>query len=88
VKTKHIRSLAVTTELETPTETVRIAEHLSDFFNLPRLTIDEAATKYQASMHVSLDVSGRTQITFMSLPQRVEIGPRITLSKAVSEVPL
>ncbi len=87
-KTKHIRSLVVTTELETPTETIRIAEHLSDFFNLSRLTIEEAATKYQASMHVSLDAPRRTQITFMFLPQMVEIGPRITLSKVEWEVPL
>ncbi|MDH5418726.1 MAG: hypothetical protein OEX06_00110 [Candidatus Bathyarchaeota archaeon] len=85
-KTKPIRSLVVTMEPETPTETVRIAEHLSDFFNLPRLSIDEAATKYQASMHVSLDAPRRTQITFMFLPQMVEIGPRITLSKVVWEV--
>jgi hypothetical protein len=52
------------------------------------LPIEEAATKYQASMHVSLDASRRTQITFMFLPQMVEIGPRITLSKVVWEVPL
>jgi len=87
-KTKQVRSLVVTMEPENPTETVRIAEQLSDFFNLPRLSIDEAATKYQASMHVSLDASWHTQITFMFLPQMVEIGPRITLSKLVWEVSL
>ena len=87
-KTKRIRSLVVTMEPENPTETIRIAEQLSDFFNLPRLSIDEAATKYQASMHVSLDASRRAQITFMFLPQMVEIGPRITLSKVVWEAPL
>jgi len=87
-KTKQVRSLVVTTEPENPTETIRTAEQLSDFFNLPRLPIDEAATKYQASMHVSLDTSQCTQITFMFIPQMVEIGPRITLSKVVWEVPL
>jgi U3 small nucleolar ribonucleoprotein protein IMP4 len=86
-KTKQVRSLVVTMEPENPTETVRTAEQLSDFFNLPRLSIDEAATRYQVSMHVSLDGSRRTQITFMFLPQMVEIGPRITLSKLVWEVP-
>jgi rRNA maturation protein Rpf1 len=88
VKTKHVRSLVVTTEPENPPEIVRVAERLSDFFNLPRLSIDEAARKYQASMHVSLNASRRTQITFMLFPQMVEIGPRITLSKLVWEVPL
>ena len=86
-KTRHVRSLVVTTEPENPAETVRIADRLSDFFNLPRLSIDEATTKYQASMHISLNASRRTQITFMLLPQMVEIGPRITLSKLVWEVP-
>jgi len=84
-KTKHIRSLVVTIDPENLTETVRIAEQLSGFFNLPRLSIDEAAAKYQASMHLSLDASRRTQITFMFLPQMFEIGPRITLSKVVWE---
>jgi hypothetical protein len=75
-------------EPENPTETIRIAEQLSDFFNLPMLPIDEAATKYKASMHVSLAASRRNQTTFVLLPQMVEIGPRITLSKVVWEVPL
>jgi len=86
-KIKHVRSLVVTTELEAPPETVRIAERLSDFFNLPRLSMDEATKKHQASMHVSLNDSCRNQITFMLLPQMVEIGPRITLSRLVWEVP-
>ena len=86
-KTKHVRSLVVTTKPENPPETVRIAECLSDFFNLPRLSVDEAAAKYQASMHVSFNASRRNQITFMLLPQMVEVGPRITLSKLVWEVP-
>ena len=87
-KTKHVRSLVVTTDSEKPPETIRIAERFSDFFNLPKLSIDEAATKYQASMHVSLNASYHTQITFTLLPQMVEIGPRITLSKLVWDVPI
>jgi len=86
-KTKHVRSLVVTTKPENLPETLRIAECLSDFFNLPRLLMGEAGTKSQVSMHVSLNASLRNQITFMLLPQMVEIGPRITLSKLVWEVP-
>jgi len=85
-KMRHIRSLAVTMEPNKSSGTSRIEEQLSGFFSLPRLPINEAATKYQFSMHVSLDAIRRTQITFMSLPQMVEIGPRITLSKVVWEV--
>jgi len=87
-KTKRIRSLAVTVEPQNHTETIKIAEHLADFFNLPRLSIGEAATKRQASMNISLDASRRTQITFVLPPQMVEIGPRITLSKVLWEVSL
>jgi len=84
-KTKHVRSLVVTAEPENLPETVRIAECLSGFFNLPRLLIGEADIKSQVSMHVSLNASRRNQITFMLLPQMVEIGPRITLSKLTWE---
>ena len=86
VKMRHIRSLAVTMEPKNSSETLRIAEQLSSFFNLPKVPIDKAAMKYQSSMHISLDALRRIQITFMLLPQMVEIGPRITLSKVVWEV--
>jgi hypothetical protein len=75
-------------EPENPIETIRIAEQLSDFLNLSMLPIDEAAANYQTSMHVSLDSSARTQIRFFFIPRMVEIGPRITLSKVIWEVPL
>ena len=84
--TGRVRSLVVTTKLENPPETTKIAEHLSNFFDLPRLLVGEAATKYRASMHITSDALGRIQITFMLLPQMIEIGPRITLSAWALEV--
>jgi len=83
--TKAVRSLAVTTAPENPPEITKIAQDLSNFLNFPMLSIGEAASKYQASMHVSHNASGRSQITFMLLPQMVETGPRITISRAVWE---
>jgi len=83
---KPVRSLAVTTAPENPPEAMKIAEHLSNFLNFPLLPIDEAVSKYQASMHVSHNALGRSQITFMLLSQMVEIGPRITISRVVWEV--
>jgi len=83
--TKAVRSLAVTTAPENPPEITRIAENLSIFLNFPMSSIDEAASKYQASMHVSYNASGRIQITFTLLPQMVETGPRITISRVVWE---
>jgi hypothetical protein len=84
--TKRVRSLVVTTKMKNPPETTKIAVHLSDFFGLPRLLVGEAATKYRASMHITPGALGRTQITFMCLPQMIEIGPRIMLSALVWEV--
>ncbi len=84
-KTKPLRSVAITTMPEKFPEAKKIAEHLSNFLNFPMSSINGAASKYQASMHVSLNNLGRTKITFMLLPQMIEIGPRITLSHVVWE---
>ncbi|KPV64305.1 MAG: putative Brix domain-containing ribosomal biogenesis protein [Candidatus Bathyarchaeota archaeon BA2] len=82
---KAVRSLVVTTAPKNSPEVTKIAENLSNFLNFPLSSIDEAASKYQASMHVSHNASGRIQITFMLLPQMVETGPRIIISRVVWE---
>jgi len=41
----------------------------------------EALSKYQVIMRVSKDAAERVQITFILLPQNVEIGPRITMRR-------
>jgi len=84
-KTKAVRSLALTTSPGNPPEVTKIAGHLSNFLDFPLSSIDEAASKYQASMHVLHNALGRIQITFMLLPQMVETGPRITISRLVWE---
>jgi len=85
--TKRARSSAITMKPEDSAELERIAECMSQHFGLPVLPVDEAARKYGASMHFSFDPSRHIQITFMRLQQMVEIGPRVTLSKLVWEVP-
>ena len=85
--TKRARSSAITMKPEDSAELERIAGRLSQYFDLPVLSVDEAARKYGASMHFSFDSSRRLQITFMRLQQMVEIGPRVTLSKLVWEFP-
>jgi U3 small nucleolar ribonucleoprotein protein IMP4 len=67
-------------------ELTRIAAHLSTFFGLPVLPLDEASKNYRASMHFSFDSSRHIQITFTSLGRMVEIGPRVTFSKLVWDV--
>jgi len=85
--TRRARSSAITLEPEDSAELERVAGRLSQYFDLPVLSVDEAARKYGASMHFSFDSSRRLQITFMRLQRMVEIGPRVTLSKLVWEVP-
>ena len=84
-ETKPVRSLDVTTALGNSPEVMKIAEHLSNFLNVPMLSMNEAVSKYRASMRVSHNGSGRIQITFMLFPQMVEIGHRITISRVVWE---
>jgi rRNA maturation protein Rpf1 len=58
---------------------LEVADSLSKIFNLPMLPETEASAKYSVAMHVSCDANRRVQITFMQLPQKMEVGPRITL---------
>ena len=85
--TRHVRSSAITMKPEDSAELERVAGRLSQFFDLPVLSVDEAARKHGASMHFSFDSSRHIQITFMRLQRMVEIGPRVTLSKLIWEVP-
>jgi len=81
-KTKAVESLAVTMAPGN-SEAMKIAEYLSNFLDFPLSLIDEAASDHKASIHVLHNASGRIQITFMLLPQMIEMGPRITISRVV-----
>lgn len=85
--TRRARSSAITLEPQDSAELTRIAEQMSTFFGLPMLSLDEASGNHRASMHFTFDSSRRIQITFMLLSRMVEIGPRVTLSKLVWDVP-
>jgi len=85
--TRRARSSAITLKPEDSPELIRIAGRMSQYFGLPVLSVDEAARKHGASMHFSFDSSRRLQITFMRLQRIIEIGPRVTLSKLIWEVP-
>jgi len=79
-RTRPTRSLVVTVPSEAPPETRRIAEALADFLGVSASTMGEAAPERSVSMHVSPDPSHRARITFLLLPEAVEVGPRLTLS--------
>lgn len=77
-KLKPTHSLAITQSVQNSME---IVDSLSKFFNLPVLLEREALSHYQVAMHISHDATRRIQITFMLLPQKIEIGPRITMRR-------
>jgi U3 small nucleolar ribonucleoprotein protein IMP4 len=80
-------SSAITLEPEDSAELTRIAGRMSKYFGLPVMSLDEACKNNRSSMHFSFDSSRHIQITFMLLSRMVEIGPRVTLSKLIWEVP-
>jgi len=84
-KAKPIRSLTITTPPEKPPQVAKIAECLSNFLNISISSMNEAVSRYSAAMHISLNASHHHQITFMLLPETVEVGPRVTLSHVVWE---
>jgi len=84
-KAKPIQSLTITTPIEKNPQVTNIAEFLSNFLNIPMSSMDEAVLSYSATMHISLNASRRTQITFMLLPETVEVGPCVILSHVVWE---
>jgi U3 small nucleolar ribonucleoprotein protein IMP4 len=85
--TRRAQSSAITLEPEDSAELIRIGGRMSKYFGLPVLSLDEACKSHSASMHFSFDSSRHIQITFMLLSRMVEIGPRVTFSKLVWEVP-
>jgi hypothetical protein len=84
---RGVLSSAITLEPENSAELARMAGHLSKYFGLPVLSLDEASENHRASMHFSFDSSRHIQVTFMLLGRMVEIGPRVTLSKLIWDVP-
>jgi hypothetical protein len=85
-KARPFRSLAITVPPNSSNEIVRIAETLANFLNLPFLSAGGTPTKFQALMHISHDVSHFAQITFLLLPEAVEVGPRLILSHVIWEI--
>jgi rRNA maturation protein Rpf1 len=84
---RGVRSSAITLDPDDSAELTRIAGSMSKHFGLPVLSLDEASENHRASMHFSFESSRRIQITFMHLSRMVEIGPRVTLSKMIWDVP-
>ena len=85
VKTKRFRSTVVTFESKISIDLKRAAKHISQFLNLPFMSIDEAIEQHHSSLHFMFDSSDYIKATFMILGRMVEIGPRLNVSKLTWE---
>ena len=84
----RITSLAIASSRNVPLEVRRMENVLSEFFNIPILSSDEAVNrKCDAVIQISAERPNRIIITFMLLPKLVEIGPQIRISHLIWELP-
>jgi len=60
-------------------ESLKVADALSSFFNIPIMPMQRASEQPATYIHVSKDKASRLMITFMSEPDH-EVGPRIVVS--------
>jgi len=81
IKMKKVQSSVITISPESSFHGEKIAVVLARFFNIPVLSVEQAGSRYSASMHVSANNSSRITITFVLLPEFREVGPRIGLAK-------
>ena len=86
-ETRRVCSSVVTVNPEGSTDLEKIAGCLSRFIGLPLVSLNEAAERHNVSMHFSFDSKQRLQVTFILLNRMVDIGPRLTLSRLIWEVP-
>ena len=83
----RVHSSVITLEPKSSREIERTAGRLSQYFGLAVLSLDEACENHHASMHLSFDSPRRLQLTFMLLSRMLEVGPRLTVSRLIWEVP-
>ena len=82
-KIEPTRSLVIAVPPEETAENIKIAESLSNFLEVPMMSMDKVSSKNQIVMQVRSHPEGYSQITFLRFPQRVEVGPRITIRSVI-----
>ncbi len=81
---KKVESLVFQAETEAPFEIQRLANSLSEFLNISKLSTDETPVSDRGTLiYISFSQANRIQLTFLQLPRRVEVGPRITVSHLI-----
>lgn len=81
---RRIRSVAITASQKGFSEVRRLGDVLSEFFDVPVLSLKEVYNgKFDAAMQISADSSNRIIVMFKLVPELVEVGPQIRVSRLV-----
>jgi hypothetical protein len=84
---RRIKSIAITASQRSSLEVKRLENVLSEFFGIPVLSLKEIYNReFDAAMQVLADQSNRIIITFKLIPELVEVGPQIRISRLVWEL--
>jgi hypothetical protein len=84
MKGRRIKSIAVVASPQENFAAKKLEKALSDFFALPVLSLKEAINReFDAAIQVKINPQKGLNITFILLPELVEVGPQIIVSHAV-----
>ncbi len=78
---RTVRRVCIDRKGDLGSDTERLKEFLSDFFNLPMEDLKETFKKYDAFIRLSIQLSNLVKFSFYSIPDGSEIGPRLTILK-------
>ncbi|MEM3672776.1 MAG: hypothetical protein QW468_00910 [Candidatus Bathyarchaeia archaeon] len=81
---RRIKSIVVAASPQENSIAKKLEKALSDFFAVPVFSLKEAINrKYDAAMQIKINPQKEIVITFILLPELVEIGPQIIVSYAI-----
>ncbi|MEM3725530.1 MAG: hypothetical protein QXK98_01550 [Candidatus Bathyarchaeia archaeon] len=84
MKGRRIKSIVVADLPQENSTAKKIEKALSDFFAIPFLSLKEAINrKYDAAIQIKVNPQKELVITFILLPELVEIGPQIIVSHVI-----
>jgi rRNA maturation protein Rpf1 len=84
IKGRRIKSIAIAASLHENSEVKKLEEALSDFLGIPVSSMEEAVNrKIDATIQIKTSPQKNLIITFMLLPELVEVGPQIWVSQVV-----
>lgn len=84
VRERKVKSIAIAVSSKRRFETKKFEDFLSSFFEIPVVLFQEALIGgCDAVMQISADSTNRITATFRYVPELIEIGPQIAISKLV-----